>query len=220
MIDILLKEYGRDDVQRYLRRGIAHAITKEGITVPFYIREVRQSERTGKYYAIGSIPVEDQWSERYVEFTFDNIDFTHPEPGLYNADNQVFMVKRYAARQWNFIFNENSYSIATCNRYGQPNLRFGNNHPRTHEHIIKDYMPSFNEAVKEVNESNRYTCAFSRKFWVGIQKYSEDLVVGFEENTIIGKVNKDNSITLFKGFEFLLETLGSLAVIGGIEDAA
>jgi len=221
--------YSIDDLNRYLRRGTGFAEIR-GVVTPVYIEKVlerftEESPRTAikfaKVYLPRSKGSPSSWeSNKPIEIKLDSIDLSPIEAGCYNYKAHAVHIRRGAERQWNMAVNSNSYSSKACNRDNSGISSPSITSPALLKCIKNNRYYDIGTASSRIREGKRYTVALSRKFWLGVDRYSENLLIGYNADNIIGVVKPDDNVVVYKGFEFLMESLSQITPIGGVEDAA
>jgi len=222
------EDYAVGDLDRYLRRGYAFAVLGGKIT-PVSIQQIFEtftSDSTDKMVRFAKVfkPKSrgnyNSWdSEALIDIKLSEIDLTPIKSGLYNYHDRVINVKRGAERQYNMAINNNSYHCSYVNGdlpvVHNPSISL----PKILDAIRKNSYYDTYAALSRIRKGKRFTAAISGKFWLSVDRYSEDILIGCNNNDIVGKVKPNNTAIVFTGFEFLMESLTQFMPIGGIEDA-
>jgi len=222
------EEYSTQDLDRYLRKGYAFA-SLGGKRMPVAIQQVyeaftndspEKAIRFAKVFRPNSKGNSNSWAnEVYIDIKLDEIDFTPIRSGIYNYRDRAIYVSRGAERQYNMAINTNSYACRSCNPE-LPAIRNPSiNLPKTLEAVRNNTYYPTDTAISRIRNGKRFVAALNSKFWLSVDRYSENLLIGCGSNNIVGKIKPDNTAVVFKGFEFLMESLTQLMPIGGIEDA-
>jgi len=215
-------EYTIDDLNRYLRNGFAFLDNE-----PVLIRRVRQGRdsRDKVVPKVGyhmKMSTSDDWNtDDEHSIPLDDLNICSADIGCYNYKGGVVYVSRGAERQWNFAINNSSYSVTQCNRDNhRSRLNPHMSSPSLLKAIISPEYFGIDTAINKLRTGSRMTVALDKDFWIGVDRYSEDIILGYQSGRVIGYINSDDIVTVFTGFEFLSEKVAKLTPIGGFEDAA
>jgi len=218
-----LEEYSTGDLNRYLRNGFA--FLEDGSPILIYKVQGGYYDETNritevKYHKPRSSG--DDWDiENLHTARIEDVDLDHPKVGLYNYKTGVIHLYRGSERQWTFAINTASYTVGACNvNNRRARLNAGINRPSTLKAIKQATYFTVDEAIEKIRAGHRGEVAISSDFWLGVHRYSEDIMIGYGMDSIVGYITPDNKATLFKSYIFLIEKLTQLTPVGGIDDEA
>lgn len=132
-----------------------------------------------------------------------------------NIENGSGIVVRKPIRQWKKPFNSQTYSVLYDIQNNDPfyyELKFDRKVQRLYVFFKEENYPTLKDAIAEVNNGNRVSCAFSPHFSVCIPKTGDSLLINHLTKPI-GKVGDDARVHILESTLFLKEELEQYAEV-------